>query len=203
MRAVRICLQATLVTLVLFGIVYPLAMTGAANLLFPVEARGSLVRNAKGEVVGSRLIGQQFRQSGYFQGRPSAAGGGYDAMASGGSNLGPTSAKLRQRVQAEIERLRSENPDATAAIPAELVTTSASGLDPHLSPASALWQAPRVARARGVSVERVQALVSDLVEGRDLGFLGEPRVNVLALNLALDRQFGELRSNAKHPIGAP
>jgi K+-transporting ATPase ATPase C chain len=191
MRAIRICLQATLVTLLLTGIAYPLAMTGVAKVAFPHAASGSLVKDGSGRVVGSELIGQAFTRPEYFQGRPSAAGAGYDASASSGSNLGPTSAKLRDRVKADVERLQKENPDAPLPIPAELVTASASGLDPHLSPASARWQVKRVARARGIGEERVQRLVEDLTEGRQLGFFGEPRVNVLALNLALDRHFGE------------
>jgi K+-transporting ATPase ATPase C chain len=192
MRTLRIALQTTLVTLVLTGVAYPLVMTGAARLLFPAEARGSLVTDARGRVVGSELIGQAFTNPGYFQGRPSAAGTGYDATASGGSNFGVTSAKLHDRVKADVARLIRENPGAPLPIPAELVTASASGLDPHLSPGAAAWQATRVARARGVAVPRVRQLVDDLTEGRQFGFLGEPRVNVLALNLALDRQFGEL-----------
>jgi K+-transporting ATPase ATPase C chain len=191
MRTLRIALQTTFVTLLLTGLVYPLAMTGIATVLFPAKAHGSLVTDAHGRVVGSALIGQPFTNPGYFQGRPSAAGNGYDATSSGGSNLGPTSAKLRDRAAADVERLRKENPEAPLPIPAELVTTSASGLDPDLSPRAALWQVKRVARARGVSEARVEALVSDATEGRQLGFLGEPRVNVLALNLALDRTFGE------------
>jgi K+-transporting ATPase ATPase C chain len=191
MRTLRICLQAALVTLLLTGLAYPLAMTGLASVLFPHKAAGSLVRTADGRVVGSELIGQAFSNPAYFQGRPSAAGAGYDATASGGSNLGPTSAKLRDRAKAEVERLRKENPDAPLPIPAELVTASASGLDPHVSPRAALWQVARVARARGVAAGRVRGLVEDLTEGRQLGFLGEPRVNVLALNLALDRKLGE------------
>jgi K+-transporting ATPase ATPase C chain len=191
MRTIRIALQATLVTLLLTGIAYPLAMTGVARVLFPARSQGSLVTDARGRVVGSELIGQAFTNPGYFQGRLSAAGNGYDATASSGSNLGPTSAKLRDRVKADVERLRKDNPDAPLPIPAELVTASASGLDPHLSPAAASWQTARVARARGVEVERVRQIVEDLTEGRQLGFLGEPRVNVLALNIALDRRFGE------------
>jgi K+-transporting ATPase ATPase C chain len=191
MRTLRICLQATLVTLALTGIVYPLVMTGLAGLLFPQQARGSLVTDAKGRVVGSELIGQAFTNPAYFQGRPSAAGSGYDATASSGSNLGPTSAKLRDRVKKDVERLQQQNPEAPGPIPAELVTASGSGLDPHLSPDAAQWQVPRVARARGVSPERVRAVLDDFTQGRQLGLLGEPRVNMLELNLALDRQFGE------------
>jgi K+-transporting ATPase ATPase C chain len=191
MRTLRKALQTTLVTLVLTGLAYPLLMTGLASALFADQARGSLVSNARGQVVGSHHIGQSFTRSGYFQGRPSAAGPGYDAASSGGSNLGPTSARLRERIMADVARLRRENPDASGPIPADLVTASGSGLDPHISPAAALWQLPRVARARGVAPHRIRALVDDLTEGRQLGFLGEPRVNVLELNLALDRQLGE------------
>jgi K+-transporting ATPase ATPase C chain len=188
-----IALRTTVATLFLTGLAYPLAVTGLAQLLFPRQANGSLVSDSSGRVVGSELIGQGFAAPGYFQPRPSAAGtDGWDAAASGGSNLGPTSEKLRTRAGAAVEELRAANPNApkAAGIPAELVTTSASGLDPHLSPAGALWQVDRVAQARGVPVERVRSLVAALTEGRDLGFLGEERVNVLALNLALDRQLG-------------
>lgn len=190
MNHVAIALRTTAATLVLTGLAYPLAMTGAAQVLFPDKARGSLVEDGGGAVVGSRLIGQPFHNPAYFQGRPSAAGAGYDATASGGSNLGPTSVKLRGRMTAEVQRLQGENPNAPGPIPAELVTASASGLDPHLSPGAARWQVPRIAAARKVSPERVQATLEDHVEGRSLGLFGEPTVNVLALNLALDRQFG-------------
>ena len=184
-------LRLTLLTLVCTGLLYPLAMTGLCGLLFPGKARGNLVLDGKGHPVGSALIGQRFQSPAYFAARPSAAGEqGFDAASSGGSNLGPTSGKLRDRVQNEIVRLRKDNPDAPGAVPAELLTTSASGLDPHISPAAALWQLPRVARARGLSPERVRSVVLYHIEGRELGFLGEPRVNVLLLNLALDRQFG-------------
>jgi K+-transporting ATPase ATPase C chain len=190
MKTLLIALRASAVTLVLTGIAYPLVTTGVAQLLFPRQARGSLVTDDKGVVVGSELIGQPFTKAAYLQPRPSAAGDkGWDATASSGSNLGTTSKKLRDRVAAEIERLEKENPDAGPP-PSELVTASASGLDPHLSPAAARWQVRRVAKARNVAPDRVQAVVDELTEGRDLGLFGEPRVNVLLVNLALDRQFG-------------
>jgi len=185
-----VALRVTLVTLVLTGLVYPLAMTGVAQALFHDRANGSLVRDEKGAVVGSELIGQAFAMPAYLQGRPSAAGNGYDATASSGSNLGPTSKKLRDRVVADVDRLHKENPDAPLPVPAELVTTSASGLDPDLAPVAALWQVPRIAKARQLDPERVRAVIESRVQGRDLGVFGEPRVNVLAVNLALDQQFG-------------
>jgi potassium-transporting ATPase KdpC subunit len=179
-------------TLLLTGIAYPLLVTGLAQLFFPGKANGSLIKDDRGQVVGSELIGQRFSHPAYFQPRPSAAGAiGYDATASGGSNLGPTSLKLRDRVISDLERLKKENPEMAFQVPSELLTASASGLDPHLSPAGVLWQVPRVAKARGVAPGRIEAVFRSHIERRDLGFLGEPRVNVLLLNLALDRQFGK------------
>ena len=191
MKTFVIALRATLVTLVLTGILYPLGMTALAQVLFPTAANGSLAKDESGKVVGSRLIGQTFANPAYFQPRPSAAGNGYDPLASGGSNFGPTSAKLQDRVKADIERLHKDNPEAVGEIPTELVTTSGSGLDPHISPDAARWQIPRVAHARGVSAARITASLDEVISGRDFGFMGEPTVNVLELNLALDRQFGQ------------
>jgi K+-transporting ATPase ATPase C chain len=165
-------------------------MTGLGQLLFPSAAKGSVVRDAGGHLIGSALIGQSFTKPWYFQGRPSAAGNGYDPLASGGSNLGPSSAKLRERVMADATRLARENPQAPGPVPVELVTASGSGLDPHISPQAATWQVARVAAARGIAPERVRQVMDDHTEGRDLGFLGEPHVNVLLVNMALDRQFG-------------
>lgn len=186
-----VALRFTLVTLFITGIAYPLGTTALAQLLFPSRANGSVVRDDRGQAVGSELIGQSFGKPSYFWSRPSAAGDkGYDATASTGSNFGVTSKKLHERIAGDLERLRKANPDAPGEVPDDLVTASASGLDPHISVAAARWQTPRVAKARGVAVARVQGLVESSIEGRDLGFLGEPRVNVLLLNLALDRQFG-------------
>jgi len=191
MKTMIIAVRTTIVSLVLTGLVYPFLITGFAQMLFPWRANGSLVTDEKGQVVGSELIAQGFANPAYFQPRPSAAGEkGYDAANSSGSNLGPTSKKLRDRIKDDLKRLKEENPDAPALVPAELVTTSGSGLDPHLSPVGMMWQLPRVAKARGVTVERVKAVVDANVEGRTFGILGEPRVNVLLVNLALDRQFG-------------
>ncbi|HEY6476374.1 MAG TPA: potassium-transporting ATPase subunit KdpC [Polyangia bacterium] len=190
-KEIVIALRATLVTLILTGILYPLATTGAAEALFGERANGSLARNETGQVVGSELIGQAFALPAYLQGRPSAAGNnGYDATSSSGSNFGTTSKKLRDRATADVARLGKENPAAPLPIPDALVTASASGLDPDLPPDAALWQAPRIARARNVTEDRIRAVIDNHVQGRDLGFLGEPRVNVLELNLALDQQFG-------------
>lgn len=197
-------IRATAVTLVLTGLLYPLVMTGLAQGLLHRRAAGSLVTDAAGKVVGSELLAQGFSRPGYFHPRPSAAGEkGYDPLASGGTNLGPTSRKLRDRAAAALDSLRKGNPDARGPAPVEMVTASGSGLDPHLSPRAAAWQAPRVARARGVSLDRVLAMVDEYTEGRDLEVLGEPRVNVLGLNLALDRRFGassEPSQASKEPV---
>jgi len=190
-KEIMIALRATFVTLILTGILYPLATTGAAELLFGERANGSLAHGENGQVVGSELIGQTFASPVYLQGRPSAAGNnGYDPTASSGSNFGTTSKKLQDRAAADVARLHKDNPGAPLPIPDDLVTASASGLDPEISPAGALWQTARIAHARNVAEDRIRAVVESHIEGRDLGFLGEPRVNVLAVNLALDQQFG-------------
>lgn len=174
----------TIVTTVLLGLIYPLVVTGIAQVIFSAKANGQLITK-DGQVIGSRIIGQPFSSPGYFRSRPSAAGAaGYDAGASSGSNLGPTNKKLIDRVQADVEKLQAENPGQP--IPVDLVTTSASGLDPHISPAAAEFQIPRVAQARGMSLEEVRQLVHAHTQNRQFGFLGEPAVNVLELNLALD-----------------
>lgn len=176
----------TLVTVVLLGIVYPLAMTGIAQLIFPQQANGSLVV-VNGKTVGSDIIGQLWTKPQYFQGRPSAAGkNGYDPTATGGTNLGPTSKKLIDATRDTIEALKKADPDATMPIPIDLVTSSASGIDPDISPEAAFYQAPRIAKARAVPLASVNAVVAKYVHGRELGFLGEPHANVLELNLALD-----------------
>jgi K+-transporting ATPase ATPase C chain len=181
----RIAVLITIVTTILFGLIYPLVVTGLGQLLFPAQANGGwIVRD--GRVVGSRLIAQPFSSERYFHPRPSAAGNGYDPVAPGGSasNLGPTNRQLTDRVKGDVEKLHAENPGA--AIPVDLVTTSASGVDPDISPAAAEFQIPRVARARGITPEQLRSLVAKHTQGRQLGFFGEPRVNVLELNLDLD-----------------
>jgi len=185
-RLVRTAVLMTTLLVVVVGVVYPLVVTGAAQVLFPDHANGQLIVR-DGRVIGSRLIGQPFRSAGYFHPRPSAAGPlGYDASASAGSNLGPTSRTLVDAVGARVAAARKENPDDP--VPIDLVTASGSGLDPDITPAAALFQVPRVARERGADEAAVRTLVSAHVQGRQLGLLGEPRVNVLLLNLALDEQ---------------
>jgi potassium-transporting ATPase KdpC subunit len=174
----------TIVTTVLFGLVYPFVITGAAQLLFHDKANGQLIVRKDGVTVGSHIIGQPFVGVAYFHSRPSAAGNGYDAGNSGGSNLGPTNATLVNRVKRDVAMLQQENPGKP--IPADLITTSASGLDPDISPASADFQIPRVAKARNLSEDELRHIVAQHTKSRDLGFLGEPRVNVLELNLDLD-----------------
>jgi potassium-transporting ATPase KdpC subunit len=178
-----IAVLMTLVTTLLLGVAYPLVVTGVAQVLFPGRANGQLIER-EGKVVGSRIIGQAFSSPGYFRSRPSAAGAGYDAASSGGTNLGPTNKKLVDGVKAAVDAAKQENP--AVPVPIDLVTSSASGLDPHVSPAAADFQVPRVARERGMSEDEVRRFVSLHSAGRQFGFLGEPVVNVLELNLALD-----------------
>jgi K+-transporting ATPase ATPase C chain len=182
-------LRIKLFMTLLLGVIYPLAITGICQVAFPHRANGSLVSTG-GKVIGSELIGQNFTRPEYFQPRPSAAGSdGYDATSSSGSNYGPTNKKLADRVKASVEKFRKENPGYTGPIPADMVTASSSGLDPHISPASAQAQASRVAAARGVTQSQITDAIAQSTEGADLGFLGEPRVNVLRLNMALDQHF--------------
>jgi K+-transporting ATPase ATPase C chain len=181
-------LRMTLVLTALTGLAYPGLVTGLCQLLFPQQANGSLIER-NGKIIGSSLIGQNFSKPEYFQPRPSAAGtDGYDAANSSGSNLGPTSQKLNDRVKAAVQKFRQDNPEYQGPIPADLLTTSASGLDPHLSPAAIEAQIPRVAKARGLTQDQLRQLVQQHTESPDLGFLGDRRVNVLLLNLALDAQ---------------
>ena len=184
-RNLVVAVLMTLVTTVLLGLVYPLVVTGLAQVLFPDQANGQLIER-DGKVIGSRIIGQAFSSPGYFRGRPSAAGSGYDAANSAGTNLGPTNKKLIDAVTGQVEAARREN--SSTAVPIDLVTTSASGIDPHISPAAAAFQLPRVARERGVSEADLRRLVDAHTAGRQFGILGEPVVNVLELNLALDAQ---------------
>ena len=185
MKNLLTAILLTIVTTILLGLVYPLTITGIAQLVFPDKANGQLIRKGDGTIIGSRIIGQPFTGPGYFHSRPSAAGAaGYDAGNSGGSNLGPTSQKLIDQVKTRIADLQKENPGQP--VPIDLVTTSASGLDPHISPAAAEFQIPRVARERGLSQNDMRAIVDQHTEGRAFGILGEPRVNVLELNLDLD-----------------
>ena len=186
MKNLATAILMTIVTTVLLGLIYPLVVTGLAQVIFPFQANGSLIRSADGTVIGSSLVGQPFSSPGYFRSRPSAAGAnGYDAGASSGSNLGPTSKKLIDRVRADVEKAQADNPGKP--VPIDLVTTSGSGLDPHISPAAAEFQVPRVARERQMTEEQLRQVVARHTAGRQLGFLGESVVNVLELNLDLDR----------------
>ncbi len=184
MRNLVTAILMTIVTTILLGLIYPLVVTGLAQVIFPDQANGQLIRSADGTLIGSRLLGQPFSSPGYFRGRPSAVG--YDAGASSGSNLGPTNPKLITRVKADVEKLQAENPGKP--VPIDLVTTSGSGLDPHISPAGADFQVPRVARERDMTEAEVRSIVAAHTKGRQFGFLGEPRVNVLELNLDLDNR---------------
>lgn len=185
-KDLQIAIRFTLVTTILFGLAYPLAITGLSQWLFPRQSNGSLLTR-DGKIIGSQLIGQTFSLDGYFHARPSSAGDGYDAANSGGSNLAPTNHALVERVQADVAKLHAENPNTP--IPVDLVTASGSGLDPHISPAAADFQVPRVASARKISPDALRALIARHMEARQFGIFGEPRVNVLELNLELDSSF--------------
>jgi potassium-transporting ATPase KdpC subunit len=178
----------TIVTVIALGVIYPVVIWGLGTLLFHHQTEGSLIAGPNGTVIGSELVGQNFTKPQYFQGRPSAAGKGYDPTSTGGTNFGPTSKKLIDGTKSAIAALKKANPDATGPIPMDLVTSSASGIDPDVSPDGAYYQAPRVAKARGISLERVRALIAAHVTPRQFGLLGEPRANVLELNRALDAQ---------------
>ena len=185
MRQILVAVKVTIVLTILLGVIYPVMVWGLAKAIFPRQAEGSLI-SQNGKVIGSELIGQKFTKAEYFHGRPSAAGNdGYDGLSSGGSNYGPTSQKLIDRVRGDVQKFRAENPSYAGAIPADIVTASASGLDPDISPEAAYAQAPRIAAARGMPVDSVRGLISGHIKGRDWGVFGEPRVNVLELNLAL------------------
>jgi K+-transporting ATPase ATPase C chain len=181
-----ISLWMTIATTILFGLIYPLVVTGLAQLIFPSKANGQLIQK-DGQIIGSTLIGQGFSSPGYFHSRPSAAGNGWDAANSGGSNLGPTNQKLLDRVKGDVAMAQADN--SGMPVPIDLVTTSASGFDPHITPAAAEFQLARVAKVRGTTIDQLRSLVAKHSSGRQLGFLGEPRVNVLELNLDLDQQF--------------
>ena len=185
LRHIGTSVAYTILSVITFGLVYPFVMTGVAQLVFPSQANGSMI-SINGKPVGSAIIGQLWTKPQYFHGRPSAAGKGYDPTSTGGTNLGPTSKKLIDATKAAIVAVRKENPDATLPVPMDLVTSSGSGIDPDISPEAALYQAARVAKARHLPTATVAALITRHVHGRTLGILGEPRVNVLELNLALD-----------------
>jgi K+-transporting ATPase ATPase C chain len=176
-------IRYTILTMLLFGLGYPFLLTGLAGIIFPHKAAGSLITR-NGQVIGSELIAQSFTSDRYFHPRPSAAGNGYDATSSGGTNLAQSNAKLPQRMQADIDSYQKQNPGVP--VPIDMVTTSASGLDPHITPDNAYYQASRIAKARGLSEDAVRALIARRIEGRTFGLFGEPRVNVLELNLDLD-----------------